>query len=105
MIESRLNTLMLSATATENDSWLPEKEHIAPNQYTWPETAAQMGEKRGKKKHCGKVDSMLTSQHIGEPNHKQANDDPYRAGEQSGKHAKPNAHSAVANTRACTAAE
>jgi hypothetical protein len=95
---------VFSATAVDNSSRLPEKENIAPNQHTWPETAAQMGEKRGKKR--GKVDSALTAQHIGEPNRKRAADnDPYGAGEQSGKRAKPDARSAAANTRARAAAE
>ena len=54
-----------------------------------------MGEKRSQ----GKVNSALTAQHIGEPNHKRlTNDDPYGAGEQSNKCAKPNARSADANT-------
>jgi len=55
-----------------------------------------MGVKRGKGK--GKVDSALTAQHIGKPNHKHAADyDPYGAREQSGKRARPDARSAVAN--------
>ena len=49
----------------------------------------------------GKVDSVLTAQHIGEPNRKRpANNDPYGAGEQSGKHAKPDVRSVVANEQA-----
>ena len=63
-----------------------------------------MGENRGKKRHRGKVDSSLTAQHIGVPNRKRAaDDDPYGAGEQSGKRAKPDARSAAANARARTA--
>jgi hypothetical protein len=101
MIESRLNALVLSGTEPDDGSRLPEKENIAPNQHSWPETAARMGEKRGKKGRKGKVDSGLTAQHIGEPNRKRsANDDPYGAGEQSGKRAKTDARSAAANTRA-----
>ena len=47
----------------------------------------------------GKVDSVLTAQYIGEPNRKHAAaDDLYGAGEQSGKQAKPDAHSAATNT-------
>ena len=65
-----------------------------------------MGEKRRVKRSRGKVDSTLTAQHIGEPNRKRlTDDDPYGAGEQSGKHAKPDACSADANTRARKAAE
>ena len=59
-----------------------------------------MGVKRGGRKRQGKVDSTLMSQHIGEPNRKRAADnDPYGAGEQSGKRAKPDARSAAANAR------
>ena len=89
-----------------NGSPLLEKENIAPNQRSWPETAAQMGVKHVNKHPNGKVDSVLTAQHIGEPNCKHAtNDDPYGAGEQSGKRAKPDARSAAANTQARAAAE
>src|SRR5258707_12556951 len=89
-----------------NGSPLPEKENIAPNQHSWPETAARMGVKCVNKRPNGKVDSALMAQHIGEPNCKcAANDDPYGTGEQSGKWAKPNACSATTNTQACTAAE
>jgi translation elongation factor EF-1alpha len=66
-------------------------------------TAAQMGVKQGEK-HYGKVDSALTGEHIGISKRKHANSDPYRAGKHSGKHAKPNAVSIAANTRACVAA-
>src|SRR5216684_3385977 len=65
-----------------------------------------MGVKHVNKCPNGKVNSTLMAQHISKPNHKHAaNDNPYGAGEQSGKWAKPNACSATANTRACTAAE
>jgi len=58
-----------------------------------------MGVKHANKHHVtGKVDSALTAQHIGEPNRKRAADNnPYGAGEQSGKRAKPDARSVVAN--------
>src|SRR5713226_5077629 len=64
-----------------------------------------MGVKHVGKHPNGKVDSALIAQHIGEPNRKRAADDPYGAGEQSGKQAKPDARSAAANTRACAAEE
>ncbi|KAF8491687.1 hypothetical protein F5888DRAFT_1807194 [Russula emetica] len=92
VIQSRLTALVLPATAADN-------AYLA-------ETAARMGEKRGKKHGSGKVDSSLTAQHIGEPNHKRAGDnDPYGAGEQSGKRAKLDARSVAANVRACAAQE
>ena len=65
-----------------------------------------MGVKRGNKPQKGKVDSALTAQHIGVPNRKRpSGNDPYGAGEQSGKRAKPDARSAAANVRAHAAAE
>ena len=106
-IRSRLSALLLSATAAGDGSHLPEKENIGPNQHSWLETAMRMGVKHGNKNHRkGKVDSALTAQHISEPNRKRAaNSDPYGAGEQSGKRAKPDAHSAAANARVHAAAE
>jgi hypothetical protein len=98
---SQIDALMHSATAAGDGPPLPEKEKIGPNQLSWPETTARMGVQRGKKRQGGKVDSALTAEHIGEPNRKRATDnDPYGAGEQSGKRAKPDARSAAANTRA-----
>jgi len=65
-----------------------------------------MGVKRNNKCANGKVDSALTAQHIGKPNRKRtADDDPYGAGEQSSKCAKPDAHSAAANVQARIAEE
>ena len=85
---------------------LLEKEKIFPNQHFWPEIVVRKGEKRGAKHSQGKVNSVLTAQHIGEPNHMCPTDDnPYGAGEQSGKRANPDACSADANTRAHKAVE
>ena len=99
---SQIDALVHSATAAGDGSPLPEKEVIGPNQLSWPETAARMGVQHGKKRQGkGKVDSALTAQHIGMPNRKRvADNDPYGAGEQSGKRAKPDARSAAANARA-----
>ena len=96
-IRSQISAL-LSATAVDN-ARLPEKEKISPNQHSWLKTAAQMGKKCRAKCSRGKVNSALTAQHIGKPNRKcPTDDDPYGAGEQSSKHAKPDARSADANT-------
>src|SRR5258708_3332939 len=96
-IRSGLNGLVFPAG---NGSHLPEKENIAPNQHSWPETATRMGVKWNNKCANSKVDSALTAQHISEPNCKRTtDDDPYGAGKQSGKHAKPNACSAAANVQ------
>ena len=100
IIELRLNALVILVTATDNGSWLPEKDYIALNQHSWMETAARMEESH-RKKRSSKVDSALTAQHIREPNCKQAaNEDLYGAKEQSGKQVKPNARSATANALA-----
>jgi hypothetical protein len=106
-IQSRLSALVVSATAADNHSRLPEREYIAPNQHSWPETAARMGERHGKKRPHSKVDGALTAQHIGVPNRKRAadDDDLYGAGEQSGKRTKPDARSAAANTHVRAAEE
>ncbi|KAN0130640.1 hypothetical protein V8E53_011533 [Lactarius tabidus] len=89
------------ASGTGDGPLLPEKERIAPNQHSWTETAQRMGVKRIKKRR-GKVDSALTAEHIGEINRKRTreNEDPYGAGEQSGKRAKQDARSVAANSRA-----
>jgi hypothetical protein len=99
MARSQLNAVRLSLN-DNNGSRLPEKEQIAPNQLSWPPTAARMGVKRGEKRRRGKVDSALTAEHIGVPKRKRVNSDPYGAGEHSGKRAKPDAVSAAANVRA-----
>ncbi len=94
-IQSGLRGLLLAG----NGFTLPEKENITLNQHSWPETAAQMGVKCVGKHPNSKVNSMLTAQHISEPNCKcVTTNDPYGAGEQSGKQAKPDAHSTAANT-------
>ncbi|KAH9051046.1 hypothetical protein EDB87DRAFT_1582998 [Lactarius vividus] len=106
LVHSHLAAVVMSATRVGPQ--LPEREQIAPNQHSWTETAERMGVKRGNKA-CSKVDSARTAEHIGEINRKRnrENDDPYGAGEQSGKHAKPDARSAVANAnaRACATME
>src|SRR6266852_3581108 len=99
---SQLNAVHISLTG--NGPQLPDKEQIAPNQLSWPPTAACMGVKRGEKRR-GKVDSALTAEHISVPKRKRPNDDPYGAGEDSGKRAKPDAVSAAANARARAAEE
>ena len=40
VIQSQLSALVLLATTAENGSQLPEIEYIAPNQHSWPKTAA-----------------------------------------------------------------
>ncbi len=83
-IAKSLAMFLSALLVPDSGSRLPEKENIAPNQHTWPETAARMGENHGKKRCHGKeLTAGLTAQHIGdigEPNRKQsANDDLYVA--------------------------
>ena len=87
-------------SAKDNRSQLLEKEQIAPNQLSWPPTAVCMGIKCGERKCHGKVDSTCTAEHIGMPKCKRPVGDPYGAGKESGKRAKPDAVSAAANTQA-----
>ena len=63
----QLNAVHVSLTGNSNGSHFPEKEQIAPNQLSWPSTAACMEVKYGQKR-WGKVDSALTADHIGAPN-------------------------------------
>ena len=93
--------LSVVALATGDGQQLPEKEVIALNQLLWLETAKRMGVKQGEKC-CSKVDSALMAKLIGELNRKwnHGDEDPYGAREQSGKCAKPDAHSVAANTQA-----
>jgi len=92
--------LSVVASATGDGQQLPEKEAITLSQLSWPETAECIGVKWGEKCHS-KVDSTLTAELISEPNHKQnhGDEDPYGTGEQSGKHAKPDACSVTTNTQ------
>src|SRR5712691_3505022 len=60
----QLNAMCISLTG--NRPRLPDKEQIAPNQLSWPPTAACMRVKHGEKRR-GKVDSALTAEHIGVP--------------------------------------
>jgi hypothetical protein len=99
LIHSHLGAVVMLATG--NSPQLPEKEQTAPHQLSWPETATRMGVKQGKKSHR-KVNSAHTAELIGEISwkHNREEEDPYGAGEQSGKRAKPDAWSATANARA-----
>ena len=102
----RSHLSVVATTATGDSQELPEKEVIAPNQLSWPETAQRMGVKHVEKCH-GKVNSALTTELIGEPNckWKGQDEDPYGAEEQSGKCPKPDARSTAANTQVQTAIE
>jgi hypothetical protein len=83
---------------------LPEKERIAPNQKSWPETAERMGVKRAPKRKRLPEERGITEKSIGvaKGKRRRIHQDPYAGGERSGKNAKPDALSAMANARACT---
>jgi hypothetical protein len=92
---------------------LPPAERIAPNQHSWPETAARMGVRRGqKRKRASNSDSVSAADRIGELNNRKRTRaregpngdprrdevrDPYGGGEKSGARAKDDARSAAAN--------
>jgi pyruvate/2-oxoglutarate dehydrogenase complex dihydrolipoamide acyltransferase (E2) component len=87
---------------TEGTSALPEKEKIAPNQKSWPETAERMGVKRRPKRKRLPEERGITEQSIGvtKGKRRRIHQDPYAGGERSGKRTKPDALSATANARA-----
>ena len=72
---------------------LPEKENIAPNQKSWPETAERMGAKKIPRCPCLADEHGLTERSIGavKGKRKHIHNDPYAGGERSGKRAKPDA--------------
>jgi hypothetical protein len=99
----RLAKYSLSAAiaSTEGVSALPEKDRIAPNQKSWPETAKHMGVKRAPRPKWLPEEHGLTEQCIGVAKGKKQHlyQDPYAGGERSGKHAKPDALSPVATAQ------
>ena len=91
-VRSAKYSLSAAVASTEGASALPEKDRIAPNQKSWPETAKRM-EERGR---------GITEQNIGVAKGKKRR---HAGGEQPGKRAKPDLLSAAANAqaRACAA--
>jgi hypothetical protein len=91
-------TLTTAIASLQSARPLPEKDVIAPNQKSWPETAECMGVKRAPKRKCPPEERGLTAQSIGVAKAKRhIHTDPYAGGERSGKRAKPDAMSAAAN--------
>ena len=91
-------SLATAIASMEGNSALPEKDVIAPNQKSWPETARRMGTKRVPKPRCPPDEHGLTERSIGvvKGKHKRLHNDPYAGGERSGKRAKPDAVSRAA---------
>jgi hypothetical protein len=94
----------MAAAIAKGTSALPEKERIAPNQKSWPETAERMGVERAPKRKRLPEERGITEKSIGiaKGKRRRIHQDPYAGGERSGKNAKPDALSAMANVRACT---
>ena len=86
-------SLTTAITSLDGKAALPEKENIAPNQKSWPETAKCMGTKKIPRCPCLADEHGLTEHSIGaiKGKHKHIHNDPYAGEECSGEHAKPNA--------------
>lgn len=91
-------SLAMAIASMEGNSALPERDVIAPNQKSWPETARRMGAKRVPKPRCLPDEHGLTERSIGvvKGKRKRLHNDPYAGGERSGKRAKPDAVSRAA---------
>ena len=85
----------------EGKGALPEKDVIAPNQKSWPETAKRMGAKKDPRRRCLPDEIGLTERSLGavKGKRKRLHNDPYAGGERSGKRAKSDALSQAANAR------
>ena len=94
-------SLAMAIASIEGERALPEKDVIAPNQRSWPETAKRMGARNAPRRRCLPDEQGLTERSVGavKGKRKRLHEDPYARGERSGKHAKPNARSQAANAR------
>jgi hypothetical protein len=94
-------SLTTAIASMEGNSALPEKDVIAPNQKSWPETARRMGAKKVPRPRLPE-ERGLTERSLGavKGKRKRLHNDPYAGGERSGKRAKPDAVSRAARARA-----
>jgi hypothetical protein len=96
-------SLTTAIASLDGNAPLPEKDVIAPNQRSWPETAERMGAKKAPRRPCLPEERGLTERSLGvvKGKRKRLHNDPYAGGERSGKRAKPDAlrASQAANTR------
>ena len=101
-VRSAKYSLTAAAALMEGDDALPEKDIIAPNQRSWPETAERMGAKKIPRRRCLPIERGLTERSIGvvKGKRKRLHNDPYAGGERSGKRAKSDANSQAANASA-----
>jgi hypothetical protein len=95
-------SLTTAIASMEGRNALPEKDVIAPNQKSWPETANRMGARKNPRPRCLPGECGLTERSIGaiKGKRKHLHNDPYAGGERSGKRAKRDALSQAANARA-----
>ena len=96
-------SLATAIASMEEKRALPEKDVIAPNQRSWPETAKRMGTRNAPRCQCLPDEQGLTERSVGaiKGKHKHLHEDPYAGGKCSGKHAKLDARSQAANARTC----
>jgi hypothetical protein len=91
-------SLTTAIASLDGRSALPEKDVIAPNQRSWPETAQRMGTKKAPRRPLAD-ERGLTERSLGavKGKRKRLHNDPYAGGERSGKRAKRDALSRAAN--------
>jgi hypothetical protein len=86
-------SLTTAIASLDGRSALPEKDVIAPNQRSWPETVERMGARRLPRPRCLPDERGLTERSLGavKGKRKRLHNDPYAGGERSGKRAKRDA--------------
>ena len=89
--QSAKYSLTTAITSIDGKGALPEKDVIAPNQRSWPETSKRMGAKKVPRRRPD--ERGLTERSIGavKGKRKRLHNDPYAGGERSGKRAKRDA--------------
>ena len=107
VLKSVKYSLKAAVASADGSRALPEKDVFNPNQKTWAETAERMGVRKASKRKQRPVGGDTNTERcIGAVKGKRTRkiSDPYAGGERSGKRAKPDAVSAVANEQARTVA-
>jgi hypothetical protein len=95
-------SLTMAIASMEGRNALPEKDVIASNQKSWPETANRMGARKNPRPQCLPRERGLMEHSIGaiKGKRKRLHNDPYARGERSGKCAKRDALFQAANAQA-----
>ena len=103
LVESHLTAIAQHSRAAEN-SPLPDRESLPPNQRTWTETAKRMGAtKRKRARPTDTSPPVKAAEWIGPLNRKQTRKkitDPYSGGTRSGRDTAPDAQTAAQNAEA-----